>query len=273
MLFVPRSILLGAAPKGALWLFVLCLPMLGGGCASFGKEVDKTRDWSAQKLYSEAKAGMNDGDYLLAIDYYEKLESRYPFGPYASQAQLEVAYAFYKNDEPDSAIASAERFIKLHPRHPSVEYAYYLKGLVNFNRDRGFISRLVPGDDSKRDAAARLASFQDFAELVRRFPEGQYADDARQRMLYLRNTLAKHELNVADYYMRRHAYVAAANRAKYVVQNFPTAPVMPDALTMMVKAYTELSMLSLAADTLEVLKHNYPDHPAIVEFEASTRAN
>ena len=249
---------------------VSCVLSLLSGCSSFGKEVDKTRDWSAQKLYSEAKAAMNDGDYPTAIDYYEKLESRYPFGPYASQAQLEVAYAFYKNDEPDSAIASAERFIKLHPRHPSAEYAYYLKGLVNFNRDRGFINRIFPGDDSKRDAAARLASFQDFAELARRFPESEYTEDARQRMLYLRNVLAQHELHVADYYYRRKAYVAAANRAKYVVQNFPSSPVMPDALTVMVRSYNELAMTDLASDALSVLKHNYPDHPTISDLAVQT---
>ncbi|MEM7254184.1 MAG: outer membrane protein assembly factor BamD [Pseudomonadota bacterium] len=249
-----------------------CLIALAG-CASWGKEPDKTRNWSAQKLYSEAKAAMNDGDYFTAVDYYEKLESRFPFGPYASQAQLEVAYAFYKNDEPESAIAAADRFIKLHPRHPSVDYAYYLKGLVNFNRDRGFIARIIPGDDAKRDAAARLASFQDFAELTRRFPESKYSEDARQRMLYLRNSLARHEVYVADYYFRRGAYVAAVNRAKYAVENFPTAPVLPDALAIMVKAYAELEMTDLAADALRVLKHNYPAHPGLPEVEGLAQAN
>ena len=237
--------------------------VLVGGCASVKKGLDETHDWPAQKLYDEAKAAMDEGDYIKAVSNYEKLESRYPLGPYAIQARLEAAYAYYRNDKPDSAIASLERFIRLHPSHPNADYAHYLKGIVSFNQDRGYASRILKTDDSKRDVAAKLASFDDFAELVRRFPDSEYAEDARKRMLYLRNTLAKHELNVANYYMRRYAYIAAANRAKHIVKNYPSSTSVPEALTIMVKTYSALSMSELAADALEVLEHNYPNYEAI----------
>ena len=240
-----------------------CLMAFVSGCSSAEKELDETHDWSAQELYDEAKEAMDGGDYTKAVNYYEKLESRYPLGPYASQAQLEAAYTFYRNDKPDSAIASIERFLRLHPTHPNADYAYYLKGVVNFNHDRGYISRILKNNDSKRDVATKLASFDDFAELVRRFPKSRYAEDARKRMLYLRNTLAMYELNVANYYMRRYAYIAAANRAKYIVKNYPSSTSVPAALTIMVKAYNALSMNKLAMDALEVLEHSYPNYETI----------
>jgi len=234
------------------------LPILSG-CSLFGqKDQDPTRKWSAQKLYREAKASAALGDYETAIDYYQKLETRYPFGPLAEQGQLELVYTYYKFDEPDSSIAAADRFIKLYPRHPNVDYAYYLKGLVNYNRNRGFLARIIPPDEHERDIGAALDAFKDFSELVGRFPDSKYAEDGRRRMLYLRNTVAKHELVVAQYYLRREAYVAAANRAKYVVEKFPTTPSVPRALVIMVKAYRALGLTSLAADALRVLKLNHP---------------
>jgi outer membrane protein assembly factor BamD len=260
---LPRLALVGVA-----WL-IATLP----GCGFFDtREVDLTRQWSAQKLYNEAKASAALGDYETAIDYYQKLETRYPFGPLAEQGQIELAYTYYKYDEPDSAIAAADRFIKLHPRHPSVDYAYYLKGLVNFNRNRGFMARLVPPKDHERDVGAALDAFRDFSELVERFPDSVYAPDARQRMLYLRNTVAEHELVVARYYMRRHAYVAAANRAKHVVESFPSTPSVPDALVIMVQAYRELGLDDLADDAIRVLRHNYPQVQGLAQLERPARA-
>ncbi len=247
-------------------LVPLVLVLLLGGCSGFGRDVDPTLKWPVEKLYGEAKAALDAGDYETAIDYYRKLEARYPFGPYADQTQLELAYAHYRFDQYDAAIAAADRFIKLHPQHPNTPYAYYLKGLVNFNRDRGFLMRLLPGDDSHRDPGAALQSFNDFAELVRRYPESRYAEDARKRMLYLRNSLARHELNVGEYYLRRKAYVAAANRGKYVVENFPTTPAVPDALVLMARAYRALGLHDLADDALRVLRRNHPGHPALAEL-------
>lgn len=241
------------------------------GCSGFGEKKDITRGWSAQRLYDSAKSALNAGDYDTAIDHYEKLESRYPFGVLAQQAQLEVSYAYYKYQEPASAIAAADRFIKLYPSHPNVDYAYYLKGLTSFNKGKGLITsiieRYVPSDDSQRDTAALRDAFQDFAELTKRFPNSRYAEDATQRMLYLRNTLAQHEIHVANYYMERSAYVAAANRAKYVVENYQRTPSVVDGLVIMAKAYKILSLDDLSEDAIRVLRLNFPQHPGINEVE------
>lgn len=248
----------------------MLLPLLLGltGCSLLPEVQDETKDWSAQRLFSAAKSEMADGNYDLAIQYYEKLETRYPFGKFAQQAQIDIAYAYYKTNEPESAIAACDRFIRLYPRHPNVDYAYYLKGLANFNRGMGLLERYLPRDASQRDPGAALQSFNDFGELTRRFPDSKYAEDAAQRMLYLRNNLAQHELHVAEYYMRRKAYVAAANRAKYVIENYPRAPAVPDALVLMAKAYKLLGLEDLAADALRVLKLNYPDNTRIGEVES-----
>jgi len=256
-----RMIIPALVPLAAVLAATLTL----AGCGFFGDKPDVTRDWAVQRLYGEAKAALDNGDYETAIDYYEKLESRYPFGRYAQQSQIDVAYAYWKNDEPASAIAAADRFIKLHPRHPNVDYAYYLKGLVNFEQGKSFMDRIVPRDMSQRDPGSVRESFDAFFELVRLFPESRYAEDARQRMLYLKDLLARHEVHVADYYMRRGAYVAAANRARFVVENYQRSPAIPDALVIMAKAYRLMDLDDLSADALRVLELNYPDHPGARE--------
>jgi outer membrane protein assembly factor BamD len=235
------------------------------GCSFFGEEPDITKDWSAARLYNAAKERLENNDYEKAIDYYEKLEARYPFGPHSQQAQLDVTYAYYKNDEPESAVAAADRFIKLHPRHPNVDYAYYIKGRANDVKTGGFLSRLVQKDYSKRDTGAATEAFRDFSELTRRFPNSKYAQDATQRMLFLKNTLAMHEVHVARYYMSRGAYVAAANRARYVVENYQRTPAMPDALVVLAKSYKAMQLPQLSQDAVRVLELNFPDHPGIEE--------
>ena len=236
-------------------LRTLIVVLLLSGC-SMPEQIDVTKDWSANKFYTEAKDAMNDGDYEQAIKYYEKLEARYPFGRYAMQSQLDVIYAHYKNGDADSTIAAADRFIKLYPQNPFVDYAYYLKGLANYNRDRSLTSRLFPMDPSQRDAGATLNSFNDFAELVRRYPDSKYAADARLRMAYLRNNLARYQIHVARYYMRRGAYLAAANRASRVVANFQRTDSVADALQIMSDAYTKLGLTNLAGDAQRVLALN-----------------
>lgn len=243
-------------------LLVIALTVMTAGCGLLPDKIDETKDWSAQKLYTEARAALQDKSYERAIDYYEKLEARYPFGRYAQQAILESAYAYYKYDEPDSAIATLDRFIKTYPRHPHLDYAYYLKGLANFNRGETIIDRLLPRDKSERDPGAARESFFDFQELVRRFPDSRYAKDAVLRMRFLRNNLASYEINVADYYMRRGAYVAAVNRAEYVVKHYQNTPAVPEALEIMVKGYRKLKLDTLAADALRVYQENYPDKAA-----------
>lgn len=236
-------------------IWPVLLVLLLGGCSLFGEE-DETKGWSQQKLFTEAKSELHSGSYEKAIEYYEKLESRYPFGKYAHQAQLDVAYAYYRADEPESALAAADRFIKFHPRHPSVAYAYYLKGLVNFNSSLGFLARFTPTDTSQRDPGAALDAYKDFQVVVRDHPDSEYAEDARKRMLYLRNNLARHEVHVARYYIKRGAFVAAANRAAYVVENYQRTPAMREALEVMIEAYTRLGMEDLANDAQRVLALN-----------------
>ena len=206
------------------FISALLASVLLASCGLLPEQIDETKDWTASKFYAEASEALAGKDYERAIELYEKLESRFPFGPYALQAQLDVAYAYYLYEEPDSAIAAADRFIRLHPRNPFVDYAYYLKGIVNFNRSVGFFDRFVPTDPSQRDPGSALDSFKDFSELVRRFPDSRYAPDARKRMLYLRNNLAQYQVNVADYYFRRGAYLAAANRGGVRDRALPAHP-------------------------------------------------
>ncbi len=229
------------------------------GCALLPDQIDETKDWSAQKLYSEASSELADSDWEGAIDLFEKLEARYPFGRFAQQALLESAYAYYKFGEADSAISAIDRFIKTYPRHPSLDYAYYLRGLVNFTRGDTFITKILPRDPAERDAGAARQAYFDFAELIKRFPNSRYAEDAGQRMVFLRNNLAQYEMHVADYYMRRGAYVAASNRAKQVVESYQGTPAVPVALETLVQAYRKLGLDDLAADAERVLKLNYPE--------------
>jgi len=249
---------------------LLLLSLLGAtsGCSLIPDQIDQTENWSASKFYSEAKRSLSDGDYEEAIKYYETLESRFPFGKYAQQAQVEIAYAYYKYDEPASAIAAADRFIKLHPRHPHVDYLYYLKGLVNFNAGKDLLSKYVPQDPTQRDPGAARASFDDFSILVRKYPNSKYSADSRQRMLFLRNNLSEYEIHVANYYMRRDAYIAAANRAKYVVENYQKTTAIPKALSIMAKAYKLMGLQDLSDDALRVLKLNFPNHPDIAMIQS-----
>jgi outer membrane protein assembly factor BamD len=237
-------------------LFAFASAMALSGCAWLKSQEDVTADWSVTKLYAEAASELDSGNYETAIEYYEKLEARYPFGRYAMQAQLDVAYAYYKAEEPEAAIAAADRFIKLYPQNPFVDYAYYLKGIINYNRSVGFLDRYIPTDPSQRDPGSALDSFEDFGELVRRFPDSKYAPDARQRMLYLRNNLAKHEVNVARYYVKRGAYLAAVDRCNYVIQNYQRTGAVKGALEVMIDAYERLGKGQLAADARRVLELN-----------------
>lgn len=243
-----------------LLLLLVFISIFSSGCSVIEswlpEEVDETKSWSASKLYAEAKANLADGEYQSAIELYEKLEARYPHGAYAQQAQLETAYAYYKFEEPESAIAAADRFIKLHPRHANVDYAYYLRGLVTFPARKSIFEFIFPQDESKRDPNSSLESFNYFSELVRKFPDSKYSKDAILRMRYLRNKVAKHELHVAKYYMRRQAYISAVDRASYVVEHYRQTPAVSEALLLMVDAYTKLGQPRLAQDTQRIYDMN-----------------
>jgi outer membrane protein assembly factor BamD len=253
-------------------IYLIPVLMLLSGCSTFGDifgdEKHEIEEMSPKELFTEAREALKEGYYTKAVEHYEKLQARYPFGNHSQQAQLDLAYAYYKNDEPESAIAAANRFIKLYPHNTHVDYAYYLRGLANFNQGKGLVERYLPVDASQRDQGPAMQSFQDFTVLVRRFPKSRYVPDAHKRMTYLRNLLAKHEVHVANYYMRRGAYVAAANRARYVVENYQRSPAMPEALVIMAKAYRILELPDLANDALRVLERNYPDNPGIAEAKA-----
>lgn len=241
-----------------LWVIIASL-LVVTGCSLFPDKVDETEGWSANRLYTEAKDSLNSNDYEKSIEYFEILQGRYPFGRFAQQAYLDMAYAYYKYEEPDSAISTLDRFLRTYPRHPFADYAYYLKGRVNFDRTTGLLDRVMPRDYTKTDRGAALQSFQDFSALVERFPESKYSDDARQRMAFLRNNLAEYEINAADYYLRRGAYVAAANRGRYVLENYAHAPAVESALAIMARAYINLEMPELAEDSVRVLRLNYPE--------------
>ncbi|HEY7674929.1 MAG TPA: outer membrane protein assembly factor BamD [Burkholderiales bacterium] len=226
-------------------------------CASLDKQDPSS--WPAERIYREAKEALDSGQYDLAIKHYETLESRYPYGRYAQQAQLEAAYAYYRQNEQASAVAATERFIKLHPNHPNVDYAYYLKGLAYFNEDLGLFGKLAGQDRTERDPKSARDAFDAFKDLVQRYPESRYTPDAVARMKFLVNALASHEIHVARYYMRRGAYIAAANRAQYSLKNYPRAPASEDALLILVQAYDALGMPELRNDAERVLRMNFPD--------------
>lgn len=237
----------------------LAFVLLLSGCGLLPDQPDETVGWSASKIYSEAKAAQADGAYDKAVQYFEKLESRYPYGRYAQQAELEIAYTYYKQGEAASAVAACDRFIRLQPNHPHVDYAYYLKGLANFNGDLGILGYISNQDLTERDPKAARESFDAFKDLVTRFPNSKYADDARARMNYLVNALASHEVHVANYYMRRGAYVAAVNRAQNAIKSYPDAPANEAALAIVVKSYDALGMTDLRDDAERVMKRNFPN--------------
>jgi outer membrane protein assembly factor BamD len=246
-------------------LLLIATLVLTAACSSKKTEIDE--NLSETQLYQRAQTALDNGSYSLAIDNLRALESRYPFGRFADQAQLELIYANYKNAEPAAVRAAADRFIRLHPQHPNVDYAYYLRGLASFDQDRGLLARFLPLDMTKRDPGAARDSYNEFAQLTTRYPNSRYAPDAKQRMIYLRNLLAAYDVHVAHYYLKRGAYVAAANRGRYVVENFQESPAVGDGLAVMVEAYQRLGLNDLAATSLETLKLNYPDNPSLEDGE------
>ena len=237
------------------------------GCESLGNlwpfgddEDEEVAETSEQVLYRSAQSSLRSGNYTSAIAKLDALETRFPFGSYAEQAQLELIYAQFMAYDQDAAIRAADRFIRLHPQHANVDYAYYLRGLAQFESGRGYIDRIAAAEVANRDMSTVEAAFADFNQLVLRYPNSSYAPDAQQRMIYLRNLLAEAELAIADFYMRRGGFIAAANRARYVVENYPGAPATPDALVIIIEANHRLGLTDTANDALRILAANYPNH-------------
>ena len=245
--------------QATLILATLAL-LFTAGCS---KDEDEDVDSTELEYYESAQGSLRSKNYANAVSKLQLLEARFPFGRYAEQAQLEIIFAYYRSAQPEAARAAADRFIRLHPRHPNVDYAYYLKGLASFDEDENFLAKLFSMDPSTRDPGAARDSFDDFSLLIRRFPNSEYAPDAKKRMQYLRNLLGAAEVHVARYYIHRGAYIAAANRGRYVFENLQGTAAVPDALAIMVEAYQLLGMNSLAEDTLLVLSANFPEHKSL----------
>ena len=220
---------------------------------------------SEQILYRRANTSLKTGNYSLGINRLQQLEARFPFGRYAEQGQLELIYAHYMSVDLESVEASADRFIRLHPQHPNIDYAYYMRGLAAFTGNRSVLDRFFGGEESRRDMSGAEVAFAYFSEFLNRFPDSEYAKDAQQRMVYLRNLLAQAEVDIASYYLSRDAHVAAANRARAVVENYSKTPSVPEALAILIESNYKLGLTEAANDSLRVLAMNYPDYRAFDE--------
>jgi outer membrane protein assembly factor BamD len=250
------------------WLqfaLLACALALAGGCGIFGDKGNDQKNWSVEEFYKNAKSDLDSGNYAGAVKLYEALEARYPFGRYAQQAQLDIAYAYYKQGETAQSVSATDRFIKLHPNHPNLDYALYLKALAYFKPDLGLFGDLLNLDSAERDPKALRESFEAFKDLAVRFPESRYSDDARARMSYLVNTLAKHDLSVARYYLNRGAPLAAVARAQNIIQRYPQAPANEDALAISVEAYEMMGMKELADASRRVLEKNFPNNRTVAK--------
>lgn len=251
------------------FLLIISLAMGLSSCKTMhkwfggGKE-EKTETLPVEAMYSEAKQALDKEDFDKAQTYYQRLTSRFPFGAYSEQAQIELAYSQYKQGKREDASSTIERFIRTYPTHKNIDYAYYLKAVINFEQRNAIFARITRLDMSSRDLGAPTKSFNDFNEVVRRFPTSPYAVDSAKRMVYLRNMLARYELNVGLYYLRRGAYVAAANRGKYLIETYPQSEYQGDALALMATSYNAVGQKVLADDARRVLQANQPDHPYLV---------
>lgn len=246
---------------------ILMLTLALSSCGWFGgDEVDEFAGLtSEEQFYRRALDQLTKSNFVGAISTYQALESRFPFGRFAAQAQIEVVYAYYRNGEFEATRAAADRFIRLHPENENIDYAYYMRGLSSFTDDKGLINRFVPIDPTKRDPGRAQEAFSDFAQLLALFPDSPYATDARARMVFLRNNLASYEIHVANYYLERRAYIASLRRGQYVVENFQGTPAVADGVAVMIESYLRLGLDDLADTSLELLQENYPDHASLDE--------
>ncbi|MDE2308224.1 MAG: outer membrane protein assembly factor BamD [Xanthomonadaceae bacterium] len=255
-------------PLPALRAFaLLALIVSMSACSIFGSKRNDLDTLPVGALYNKAHASLENADYTAATQQYRRLIARFPSGAYNQQAQLDLAYSQFKDNQPDDAYSTINRFIKTYPANKHVDYAYYLRGLINFDRTSGMIERFIyrESSETRRDQSYSLQAFDDFSELSRRFPDSAYTADARQRMIYLRNNLAQYEINVAEFYLRNKIYVGAADRAQYVIEHYQQAPQTGDALAILTRSYLALDHKGLAAQTRKVLALNYPDHPYLTD--------
>ena len=245
---------LGVAARLAAWVVILAF----GGCGLLPDVVDETANLNAEGLYKLAHDAMVEGNYTRAIKNFETLEARFPYGRFAQQAILELAYSSYRAGETATAVAACDRFIRTFPNNQNVDYAYYLKGLVNFREDQGVLGYVYELDLSEREPKGMRESFAAFKELVTKFPESRYAPDSTDRMIYLTNALARYEVNVARYYYNRGAYVAAVNRAQAAIIGYLRTAANESALDVLAKSYDKLGLVQLRDDSMGILRQTFP---------------
>lgn len=253
-----------AQGRSPFWLSLLTAAGLLAGCAS--TEKDQTADWNADQLYADAREELDAGNWASAVKSLQRLESRYPFGSYAQQAQLDIAWAHYKEGERGEALAAIERFIRLHPANEQLDYAYYLKGLINFSGRESLLSRWAGQDSSERDLHASRESYEAFQQVVSRFPASRYRQDSLARMRALVNSMASGEVHVARFYYSRGAFVASANRAQGVLSQYQGTPAAEEALFILARSYDQLNLHGLRDDAIRVLDRTYPDSPFLREL-------
>jgi outer membrane protein assembly factor BamD len=247
-------------PLIQLLVVVLIASLAGAGCSKMSKK-DADEGVPVEQLYEKAHKSMTHGNWSAAEGTFKRLVAQYPYGPYTEQALMESAYAEFKSGKQDDAISTIDRFIRTYPTHKNIAYMYYLRGLANASRDTVFLQQVWRLDASRRDLATPLQAFNDFSIVADRYPNSRYAEDARKRMRGLRDMFARHELDTALYYLRRTAYVAAADRAKFLLETYPQSQYQNDAVATLAAAYTGLGNDALAADAKRVLQQNEPDHP------------
>tara|TARA_B100000953_G_C18025616_1_gene421714 strand:+ start:1652 stop:2527 length:876 start_codon:yes stop_codon:yes gene_type:complete len=252
--------------KPKILLLTIVMLILLSSCSYIEKaleEPDPTLNMSAAEIYVQGKDFLDAQDFINAIKLFELLEARYPFGTYSTQSMLDLAYANYAANLKDEAIVEANRFIRLYPNHPNVDYAYYLKALANFDKDANFFTRMIGHDQSKYDVTRLKQSFNDFSLVINKFPKSKYAKDSRNRLLYLKNTMAANELYIAEYYSKRSAHLAAIERIKYLFKNYGGTPSTEEALNLLIHSYNELEIYDLAYDSARVLLKNYPEYKIV----------
>ena len=259
----PKSPLPASFSSYALFLISFLAIIMLSACAGSEGQKDDTDIWSETKLYSEATEKLNSADFAKCGKYFEKLEARFPFGPYSQQAQINGAYCYWKAQETAQALVAIDRFIKLHQGNENLDYAYYLKGLITFNDDLGWLGKFTGQDLSERDPKAAKDAFESFKVVVERFPNSKYAPDALDRMRYIVNSLAEADVIVARFYYQRGAYLASANRAQLAIRDYDRAPAVEEALYILYKSYEKLGMVELSNDTARVFKLNFPDSPML----------
>ncbi len=233
------------------------------GCSGTTKEIEKVPDKSAQALFSDAREALDSGLYQKAIQILSAIDSRFPFGPISHQVQLDLLYAYYKTGNADQGIALADRFLRLNPTHPNVDYVYYMRALINLDTEENLFQSMAGIDRSDRDPSASREAFNDLRTLVERYPESKYGADARKRMISIKSRLAKYELAVAKFYFKREAYVSAANRGRYIVEYYAPSPEVEDALVVMIESYDKLGLTELLTNAKQVLAANYPDNSLV----------